>query len=136
MNERNVVDTLAECRHRITEPFTALAILAPTKRRIHHLVRSRLEELYRFARIKLLTMVLCQGRLVVPQIALARSPRHVELYDALRLRRITERISWLNRSITRQQPFIAKHTGERNAAQPAAQSPEKIATRSGRDIRW
>ena len=67
MDERDVVDALAECRDRIAEPFAALAVLPPAKRRIHHLVRRRLKQLDRFARIELLAVMLRERRLVVPQ---------------------------------------------------------------------
>src|SRR5215212_4639567 len=96
MDKRNVVDTFTERRHRVAEPLTASAVLPPTKWRIHHLVRCRLEELDSFARIEFLAIMLRKCRLVVPQVALARGTRHVELDNALRFRTILQCISKLD----------------------------------------
>ena len=66
MNERDVVDTVAERRDRIAQPLAAVAILPPLKWRLHHFIWRRLKQFDRFARIEFLAVVLGERRLVIP----------------------------------------------------------------------
>ncbi len=114
MHKRHIVHARRLMRKQIAHPFPALTTLLPGPRARHDRSRVTLEQFHLLARIPLLTGLLNQQRLVVEAIALRRSPGKKDLHHTLR-----PRLGSL---------CALQHLRQRDAAQPPAVSPQKVAS--------
>ena len=117
----HLVHLLREVRQRAAHPPPALPVLRPLEGTLHRRAGRADARLHPLAGtgIKDLPVPRDELRLVVEEVALTRPAIHKKLDDALRLGRVMQ--------LRRSGRFALQQRRERDAAQPSAESTEKIA---------
>ena len=140
--ERDVVHVAREMRHQAAHPASRLPVPAELERRLEHLagLAGRRLDVLALAGIELLAGALEERGLVVEQVHLARAPVHEELDDAFGPRRMVEPAaqhprSGAHRGVGTDQRVHDEHLRQGRAAEPAAETPEELATGSDRGKR-
>jgi hypothetical protein len=85
VNERHVVDTLAQRRDRLADHLAGLAVGTEFERRLHPRPEPILKRLDMLAKVRRLAMMLFESRLMIEQIDMTCGTTHEQLHDARRL---------------------------------------------------
>ena len=130
MDERHLVDDVAERHHRRGEQLAALAVGLEIPDRLEPRAQAVLKRLHRLAEIARLAVVLHEVGLVVPEIDVAGRARHEELHHPLHFRRIDAGRVQADASLSGARSYriavASQHRRQRQRAKTAARSGEQL----------